>query len=358
MGGQILTVAVIGSVVVFVVSVIWILVIAFNESVKCGLLSIFIPFYSLHYVSTRWAKTKRPFFVGLIGVSIFVVGYIVPTLTEGGGEGYECYRYNESHLRGKISGKIDVHAGSAEGSTVKRVEFDRPDVVLDVEATLEVEEGTFKLEFLGKDNEVTLALEASSGQKVSGSGYMVTDDWSNGKYRVTATEAKGVSYHISYRTQGMPEAAVHSDLGLAYVNKGMFDEAIAKFKKALEIGGIFPGVHTTYTCLGAAYLEKEMYNKAIAEFKKALEINPDYAQAHYHLGLAYAGKGMYDEAIAEYKRTIEIRPDHAMAHHNLAVAYHREGEYSLAIKHCDRVIELGYEVDPELLKTLEPYRKK
>ena len=77
-----------------------------------------------------------------------------------------------------------------------------------------------------------------------------------------------------------------------------------------------------------------------------------------NLGVAYGGKGMCDEEIAEYKKAIEINPNDAITHNNLADAYYRKGEYSLAIKHCDKAIELGYQVDPEFLKALQPYRKR
>lgn len=60
---------------------IWIVVIAFRESTQCGLLSSLVPFYELYYVITRWAKAKRPFFIGLIGVGFLVVG-IVPALMQ------------------------------------------------------------------------------------------------------------------------------------------------------------------------------------------------------------------------------------------------------------------------------------
>jgi len=105
----------------------------------------------------------------------------------------------ESHLGSK--GEINVHIRSANGSVVKEVESQYANAALDVEATLEVEQGNFKIELLGKDNEVTLVLEAGPGQKVSGSGYLVTDSFGEGEYRVTATEARGVSYTISYRVR-------------------------------------------------------------------------------------------------------------------------------------------------------------
>ena len=53
----------------------------------------------------------------------------------------------------------------------------------------------------------------------------------------------------------------------------------------------------------------------------------------------------------------EIDPDHAVVHYNLALVYYHGKRYNLAIKHFDRAIELGYRVDPEYLKNLEPHRK-
>lgn len=150
-------------------------------------------------------------------------------------------------------------------------------------------------------------------------------------------------------------AEAYHNLGLVYHHKAMFDEAIAELKKVIEIDPNLPEAHYN---LGVAYHNKGMLDEAIAEYKKAIEINPNYADAHNTLGLAYYSKGMLDEAVAEYRKAIEINPGHAVAHNNLAVAYYSRGEYGLAIKHCDKVIELAYQVHPDFLEALEPYRKR
>lgn len=123
----------------------------------------------------------------------------LPLMACEGGYSTRGERTTESHLGNR--GEIDVHIGSANGSVTKDIEFDYEDAVVDVEVTLEVEKDIVKLEFLGEDNEVTLALEATSGQRVSGSCHMVTDSFGEGEYRVTATSAEGVHYHISYRVR-------------------------------------------------------------------------------------------------------------------------------------------------------------
>lgn len=96
-------------------------------------------------------------------------------------------------------GEINVQVGSASGSVTKDIEFDCADCVVEVDVTLQVDQGSFQLEFLGEDEEVTLTLKASSGEQVTGSGYMVTDSFGEGEYRVTAEEAQGVSYRIIYQ---------------------------------------------------------------------------------------------------------------------------------------------------------------
>lgn len=131
---------------------------------------------------------------------MMLVGLLALALTACEG-GYTARNERTSESHTGTTGEIDVHIGGANGSATKKIEFEYYDAVVDVEVTLEVEQGTFKLEFLGEDEEVTLALEASSGQKMSGSGYMVTDSFGEGEYRVTATEAGGISYHISYRVR-------------------------------------------------------------------------------------------------------------------------------------------------------------
>jgi len=150
-----------------------------------------------------------------------------------------------------------------------------------------------------------------------------------------------------------PETALHTFKGADYGLKGMYDEAIAEFKRAIEIN---PNYALAHSNLGNAYDEKGMYDVAIAEYKIAIEINPNYALAHNNLGGVYGKKGMYDEAIAELKRAIEINPNFAEAHSNLAVAYYYKEEYSLAIEHCDITIELGLRPHPGFLEALKPYR--
>ncbi|KPK99247.1 MAG: hypothetical protein AMJ95_00445 [Omnitrophica WOR_2 bacterium SM23_72] len=61
--------------------------------------------------------------------------------------------------------------------------------------------------------------------------------------------------------------------------------------------------------LGVYYLQKQQYPEAIREFQKDLELNPNDAAAHYNLGLIYAE--YFDDkakAINHFKRYITLDP--------------------------------------------------
>ncbi len=55
---------------------------------------------------------------------------------------------------------------------------------------------------------------------------------------------------------------------------------------------------------------------------------------------------------------LELAPDFALGYNNLANAYYMKGEYEEAVRNCDKAAALGFEVHPEFLKLLDPYRRK
>ena len=61
-------------VVIWFVGAILIFNVAFKESIKQGLLTMLVPFYAIYYAITRWAETKIPSIVCLVGVVIFIGG--------------------------------------------------------------------------------------------------------------------------------------------------------------------------------------------------------------------------------------------------------------------------------------------
>jgi tetratricopeptide (TPR) repeat protein len=131
----------------------------------------------------------------------------------------------------------------------------------------------------------------------------------------------------------------HNALGHAYeYNKGMLDEAISEYKKALAIN---PNYYKAHNNLGVAYARKGRLDEAISEYKKTLAIKPSFVEAYNNLGVAYARKGRLDEAISEYKRVLILKPRYAETYYNLGNAYDKMNSFDKAIAKYKRALILN-----------------
>jgi tetratricopeptide (TPR) repeat protein len=134
------------------------------------------------------------------------------------------------------------------------------------------------------------------------------------------------------------DAKAHNNLGLAYYDQGRIDEAIAVYKKAIGFKPDYPKAHNN---LGLAYYKQGRMDEAIAVYKKALGFKPDYPKAHNNLGLAYYKQGRIDGAIEEYKESLKLNPNYAKAHNNLGTAYDKKGLIDKAIEEYKESLKLN-----------------
>jgi Flp pilus assembly protein TadD len=130
-------------------------------------------------------------------------------------------------------------------------------------------------------------------------------------------------------------ARAHNNLGLLLSGRG--DEAIAHFRRALELKPDFAEAHNN---LGVALAGRGQMDEAIAHYREALESKPDYADAHNNLGIALAGRGQLDEAIGHYREALKTKPDYAEAINNLGVALAGRGQVDEAITRFRRAVVL------------------
>jgi protein O-mannosyl-transferase len=131
------------------------------------------------------------------------------------------------------------------------------------------------------------------------------------------------------------------NLGIAYSEKGLVDEAIRQFQDALKKKHDSPEAHFN---MGIAYAKKGLMDRAIEEYQATLKLRPTHYDAHTHMGLAYFEKGETDKAIEEYRLTLKMKPQQVRAHVNLGIAYGSKGLMDKAIEHFLAAIE----INPEL----------
>ena len=115
------------------------------------------------------------------------------------------------------------------------------------------------------------------------------------------------------------DAVFHCNLGIALKAQGKLDEAVASYRRALELKPNFPVAHNN---LGNLFKDQGKPDEAVACYRRALELVPDYFVAHNNLGAAFKVQGKLDEAVACFRRALALKPDFAEAHSNLVYALH------------------------------------
>ena len=62
---------------IYLIGWIWFLVAAFRESIWWGLACLFIPIVQLIFLIVHWREARKPFFLQLLGLVIFIVAIII-----------------------------------------------------------------------------------------------------------------------------------------------------------------------------------------------------------------------------------------------------------------------------------------
>ena len=140
----------------------------------------------------------------------------------------------------------------------------------------------------------------------------------------------------------LPE--VHYNLGLAYSERGRYEQAIEAHEKAIQIK---PDFAAAYCGLGMACHKLGRYQEAIEAYRQAVGINPDIAEAHCNMGIAYCELENYGAAVVACKQAIRINPTLAKAHSNLGLAYSKLGHSRKAFEAYERAVA----IDPNLVET-------
>ena len=107
---------------------------------------------------------------------------------------------------------------------------------------------------------------------------------------------------------------------------GRTDEAAAEYRKALDLA---PDSPVALNNLGVIYLGRGNYVEAIGLFKRRLEIQPDEFAAS-NLGFAYFVLGQMNDAIDAFHDAVDLAPGDAVIKQNLAETYEETGDVETA----------------------------
>ena len=179
-----------------------------------------------------------------------------------------------------------------------------------------------------------------------------------------------------------PRQQTHYELGIVYRDAKMHKEAVAEFRKTINLDPNFVAAHTN---LGEIYLEMGQLDEAEKAAKAALRIDalshparqlldaikqvrpperqqstdmilhiPD-AKKHYDRGEAFLNNKQYNEAAVAFKRAIKADPNYADAYCGLGIAYLELGALDDATKAVEQASRLkaNRQLVHELLTTIK-----
>ncbi|MGH7514341.1 MAG: tetratricopeptide repeat protein [Gemmatimonadales bacterium] len=123
------------------------------------------------------------------------------------------------------------------------------------------------------------------------------------------------------------DAGAHNNLGVLYYQKGLIEDAIAEFVRALELD---PKMQVAQSNLDIAYRESGHYDRRITELRERVRRHPEDRDARWELGRALAALGRHADAIAEFQALLAWQPNDVPAMLQLGLAEKARGNLDTA----------------------------
>lgn len=133
------------------------------------------------------------------------------------------------------------------------------------------------------------------------------------------------------------EFLAYNDRAVAYINKEMYDFALADYGAILKFD---PGNADAHFNRGLLLQRLKRYRSAINDFDKVIERYPYYEKAYNNRGKAYEAIDEEEKALADYSRTIEASPAFSEGYMNRGNFFNNHDSLQRAIQDYQKVIEL------------------
>jgi tetratricopeptide (TPR) repeat protein len=124
-------------------------------------------------------------------------------------------------------------------------------------------------------------------------------------------------------------ARAHLNLGNVHYRAGRHHQALAEYRRALEIDPTYAGA---WSSSAGAYAALGEIEEALRCMRRAIDIEPTNANFHNSLGTLYVRLGQLDEAAASFQRALAYHPGHSQARFNLGLTRFKLGDYAGAIE--------------------------
>jgi Flp pilus assembly protein TadD len=99
---------------------------------------------------------------------------------------------------------------------------------------------------------------------------------------------------------------------------GIWENSLSLWDAELRI---YPEDPHALASRGIAYYNRGNFNEALNDFNKSVAIDQDNESAYYHRGLVFLLKGNFKQAVSDFNRTLQLNPYNNEAHQNRSLAY-------------------------------------
>jgi tetratricopeptide (TPR) repeat protein len=136
------------------------------------------------------------------------------------------------------------------------------------------------------------------------------------------------------------DAVAYNNRGVAYIEKGELDKAIADYDKALELA---PNSGSDRTMLlnnrGNASHEKGQFDRAIADYDEAIRLDPNDARFYVARADTRAKLGRIEEALSDVSKALKM--DAPLSEQKHSLAWFLATCEDLRLRRVDRALELA-----------------
>ena len=133
------------------------------------------------------------------------------------------------------------------------------------------------------------------------------------------------------------DAGAHNNLGVLYYNKGLYEEAVQAFMRALELDA---KMLVAQRNLEIAYFSTGYYDKRVGELSERLRARPDDRDSRWDLGRTFALLGQSADAVAEFTELLRHHPSDIGALVQLGLAERTNGDLDKALGYLERALAL------------------
>jgi tetratricopeptide (TPR) repeat protein len=125
------------------------------------------------------------------------------------------------------------------------------------------------------------------------------------------------------QTDRLQQSVVYQKIALIRARQSEFDEAMAAYKKALEVT---PDSVESRLGLGDVYVRQGRVEEALAEYSRGMALAPQNVAANFRVADAHLRMGHWAEAGAAAEKVLTLDPNHLRAHYVRATVLAQIGQ--------------------------------